>query len=422
MVTIDRINSDYTIYYDEQAELYRAMCNKCGGTDYSNSDAATVIQNAIDALTNGGKIFIKRGTYLISTSITMKSSIVLEGEGYNKTILKLANNVNDTLIKIGDGTNTIARVEIKELTLDGNKDNNSAGHGIHVNTVELCRLLVKNVYIQYFKEHGIYLEHGGGAIIDSIRFIDCDGNGSKVTSPDHLFSNIVVAKSGLSCISLEHEHSHLTSFHVWGGGQLGTTATDQCGVYISGRKYTVISGESESNKRIGVAISDSTIGKNHIIGVLCWNNGSASNSGRGISFLASKHNTVVGCSCYDLRDPAYQDYGIQEYGASDYNIIISNNVQDNTDAGIIVVGSHTVVKNNDGFVTENSGVATISNGTSSKTVNHDLASTPTKIALTGKHSEVANLYVDTIDSTQFTIHARDGNVTADREVFWQAEV
>jgi hypothetical protein len=39
MVTIDRINSDYTIYYDEQAQIYRAMCNKCCG---SNADSTNI--------------------------------------------------------------------------------------------------------------------------------------------------------------------------------------------------------------------------------------------------------------------------------------------------------------------------------------------------------------------------------------------
>jgi hypothetical protein len=74
MVTIDRINSDYTIYYDEQAQLYRAMCNKCGGSDASpNSDKATVQQAVVNLVQSagGGSMFLKAN----SLDSTVKSNL-----------------------------------------------------------------------------------------------------------------------------------------------------------------------------------------------------------------------------------------------------------------------------------------------------------------------------------------------------------
>jgi len=71
---------------------------------------------------------------------------------------------------------------------------------------------------------------------------------------------------------------------------------------------------------------------------------------------------------------------------------------------------------------KNFGMATISNGNSSVTVNHGLARAPEHgVRLTGTHSEVANCWVTDITNTQFTINA-PANVTADRDVYWIAEV
>ncbi len=70
---------------------------------------------------------------------------------------------------------------------------------------------------------------------------------------------------------------------------------------------------------------------------------------------------------------------------------------------------------------KNSGIATISNGSSSVTVDHGLAQAPSVVKLTGTHSEVKDCWITNVTSTQFTINA-SGNVTADRDVYWEAEV
>ena len=52
------------------------------GLEYVDTDSATVIQNALNALVNGGVVFVKGGNYVISKTITIPySNIVVEGEG-----------------------------------------------------------------------------------------------------------------------------------------------------------------------------------------------------------------------------------------------------------------------------------------------------------------------------------------------------
>jgi len=79
------------------------------------------------------------------------------------------------------------------------------------------------------------------------------------------------------------------------------------------------------------------------------------------------------------------------------------------------------IKNNIGYTTENSGTATIASGNTSVTVAHGLASEPSFVILTGTHSEVKDAYVSAKDSTNITITV-DSAVTADRDIYWYAEV
>jgi hypothetical protein len=70
---------------------------------------------------------------------------------------------------------------------------------------------------------------------------------------------------------------------------------------------------------------------------------------------------------------------------------------------------------------QSAGAATIAKGTSSCVVLHELIATPTIVTLGGQHLEVARLYYDDLGPRQFTVHAADGNVTADRTITWYAE-
>jgi len=87
-------------------------------------------------------------------------------------------------------------------------------------------------------------------------------------------------------------------------------------------------------------------------------------------------------------------------------------------------GTYTkqVVRNNRGVLAENSGTATILNTAVSIIVTHGLRGTPTIINVTGQHTEVSDLYVDTVGAANFTIHTIGGNVTANRDIFWEAKV
>jgi len=117
-------------------------------------------------------------------------------------------------------------------------------------------------------------------------------------------------------------------------------------------------------------------------------------------------------------------YGISVDGGDGAVIVEMNSIQNMRIEPIHIFtypSGGVKIKFNDGYATENGGVATIPNGSSSVVVDHGLVKAPSVVKLTGTHSEVANCWVTNVTSTQFTINA-PAAVSADRDVYWQAEV
>jgi len=116
-----------------------------GSGDYSD------IQSAIDSLpAGGGLVFIKDGTYTINSPITItKSNVALVGQG-PATILALANGVNDSVIKIGDEVSNITDVIVSDLSIDGNRLNQTAGYGIRIlancDRISILKCIIKSCY------------------------------------------------------------------------------------------------------------------------------------------------------------------------------------------------------------------------------------------------------------------------------------
>jgi len=111
--------------------MYFARNGLTGDIEFSGTDASKVIQSAINALTDGGRILIRKGTYLMTyktmhgservcISLAGKSNIELVGEGAG-TVLRLADNQNATIISLYNGANFN---RIRNIKFDGNKENN----------------------------------------------------------------------------------------------------------------------------------------------------------------------------------------------------------------------------------------------------------------------------------------------------------
>jgi len=124
-----RYSADYIVQAD--GNIVKATNGKTGAVDYSNSDARTVIQNAINALTGGGIVLIKAGTYTISGTISItNNNIQLSGEGPS-TILTVPNNsmgssfMHMIYVQAND-------FELHDIKIDGNQANQTAGNYMYL--------------------------------------------------------------------------------------------------------------------------------------------------------------------------------------------------------------------------------------------------------------------------------------------------
>jgi parallel beta-helix repeat protein len=157
------IPPSYLIFKDDAGNVY-ARNGMIGQIDFSGTDAATVIQQAINALPAGGMIFIKAGTYSITQAIVDNGHnyVEISGEGRN-TILKVANGVATSVFKIWYRTSWV----IRDLVIDGNKANvpaitpappadyNGTQNGINLRGTTYSKIL--NVEVRNTKYHGIVL-------------------------------------------------------------------------------------------------------------------------------------------------------------------------------------------------------------------------------------------------------------------------
>jgi hypothetical protein len=107
---LSSIPTSYTVFYDAVDALYRAECNIRGGTDYSGTDAATVIQAAQSGVPEGA-LFLRNATYNLASGLALKRVI---GESLEGVILKATADI--TMIERSSGYDA----ELTNLTLDMN--------------------------------------------------------------------------------------------------------------------------------------------------------------------------------------------------------------------------------------------------------------------------------------------------------------
>jgi len=109
------------------------------------------IATAIAALpATGGIVMIPEGIYTLAAKLVVPSNVTLQGEGW-KSIIKSANNLNDTLISCTATDNVI----IRDLAIDMNRANNTTianKQALFLNTAS--NSVVDNVYVHDMRFEG----------------------------------------------------------------------------------------------------------------------------------------------------------------------------------------------------------------------------------------------------------------------------
>jgi hypothetical protein len=382
--------------------------------EYSGTDAYSVIQYALDKVANmgGGRVFIKRGVYVLTNSLRPGSNTVIAGEGPG-TVLKLGDGTSIVAIYIENASNIV----IDSIAFDGNApnvgdtQNNTACLGIR-SVGNSSNILVVNCFFYNFKSHAIRPDgntigfHIYNSVFYNNSFWDiafCMGGSAAPDGTAYRFPGSVVGCffRDTSGVELAYTHDVLVMGNYF----------RNAGIYLDKSKRAVIIGNTFIDDRYGsfTIQASSSSGNNLIIG-----NRITGTQGTGIR-LECSYNLVA----YNYISRGWR--GIQEVSPADYNYIFNNYVAGHSIANIVKVGTNTIVKDNIGYPTSNSGVATISAGSTRVTVSHGLATTPTKVLITPLGQPPGRLWVENITSTSFDI-ATDTAPTADLNVAWYAEV
>ena len=155
--------------------VYAKNC-ATGAIAYSGTVPETVINDAIAALPNGGKVFIAAGTYTFTTDpianvgaigSSTVSNVELYGDG-NSTILSAGTNLNGAVVAVYGPNGWF----IHDLQINGNGNSQSAnGAGLPLAGIELYESsnnVVEHCYVHDAKTYGIYVAGSSESVLDNL--------------------------------------------------------------------------------------------------------------------------------------------------------------------------------------------------------------------------------------------------------------
>jgi hypothetical protein len=234
------------------------------------------------ALATGKPVFIPKGLgwkYRIGSTVFIPSGARLYSDG---ALLTLANGVNNHMLRFANGADD---AEIRGLKLDGNKANNTGGHGIASGGTGLTNSRVMDCMVFNTGSSGIYF---GGSTLTGIM---CKNN--------YTYNN---ATSGITADNLITEFAFNDNMS-WNNGTHGV------GI-------------------IGTA-NNGTINNN-----TCWNNGQGDPNADNITAYTAQHDnlTFSGNNCYGggnnglhVGGSRLTVTGNNIYGASKHGIVVRPN-------------------------------------------------------------------------------------------------
>jgi len=404
--------ASYIIFKD--GDTIYAKNGDTGKVDFSGTDAATVIQDTINNCDSGGLIFIKKGVYDISSTIEIpyngiyicgeKASIKSDLSDKKGTFLSAASNIE----AIFKATKSYIRgLHIESLGLDCNS---KAQYGVYISKGGE-KNTVKNCFIIAFTQAGIYVSHSSIhhyeiEILEN-KIMGRENSGSpygiyigSLASDNYIAHNLIQGCD--TGIYLEYGTNIIIQNHI---SKVPATSYSY-GIYWKWAAGNLIVANQIDNPTTSAFYgwADSQIIIGNYIQVTSTNLQSCLKldppSSLSYSHIIFTNNILRGDSGYTISNSV----SLGTNASTSPGIVVNNNVYENV----------TNI-----FKLENSGTATISNGSTSVTVTHGLAGTPTEIQLTGTHSEVKDAYVQNVGSTTFDIVV-DSAVSADRTVYWKA--
>ena len=340
-------SADYIIFIDaNDSNKVKALNGTAGTVDYSGTDAGSVIQSAINALTNGGRVLLRAGTYTVNSTVTPTvSNVELCGEG-DSTILAAKNGLNNPVIFV----RSLSNWKIHDLQINGNRSNQTSNsttcYGIRYLSTANCR--VYDCYVHDCMTFGIAAEICSSVWIGNNLVVNCNANGINLfaSTGGDVSNNIVngASDNGISLSGGEEYgdqpgYDYTCSANMVSGINLGVSPYGlntghgiQIGDNGSVRRATVSGNTVESVAGCGVLVETYTGYTSYDIAIV--NNSIYNSASHGVYTLGVTGVTISGNSI-DTTGGA----GVQ-FNTGTANVVLSGNAVSNTRShGMFCTGS-----------------------------------------------------------------------------------
>lgn len=364
-----------------------------------------------------GKVLLSEGDFNILANIDASvARMALAGAGWGTRLVAQA--------AIDMVTLTANEITVEDIAFDAN---GVANRGVVAHVVDHAN--IRHNYGRGFSRAGFkangsldgtpsrYVRFINNTLVDCTASIALDGEAEDVV----VALNTILGSAGDGGIATDRLSA--LPYGVKGivitGNRINLSDHTRGAIYIGGGIEFAITGNSITFATAG-AVQGIRLAST-VLGSIVGNQIKGPDSGNeyGIYLLAVNHTTVADNPISLCGTGIYLDNNTSNLTIRDNNLKLCT-------VGIVPgTGLNHIIRDNDGYVTENSGTATLVNGQVAIVVNHGLDVTPAAgdIMVTPMESlgAASMFWIDTYTATQFTIHV-DVNPTQDVDFAWKAVV
>lgn len=326
--------------------VVNAKASPYGALGDGSTDDYTALQAALNAIpSSGGTLFIPAGNYIVGTTleIPVDRPVKIVGAGMKSTRIKLKNAANTVVMDFAGAVpasytnpDNFDYLTISDLTIDGNKANNTTGtYGLVISFADY--FVLDRISVINCKSQGARLLNcDEGTILNSFFTVNGSGGGQdggiRLSSGTHDIAIIGCGiesntGAGLSCGALAE--SSIIGNNFWSNTfDMDLNAVVNC----------VVAGNvCEAATSHGILLQATAV-KNSIYGnqiFSCTTDGIRINDSMDNSIIGNVVNGVGGV-------------GINERLTSDRNLITGNQLVSNTGGSVVKVGANSYVYANRG--------------------------------------------------------------------------
>lgn len=270
----------------------------------------------------GARIILAPNTYVLSSTITLQTQIIFEGEDKENTIIQASTPLTNAII-----ANGINGIQIKNLTISLTS---GVGVTLSFTNCERCRIDNAIINVSGTNARAILLTNGIDNRITNSQFNQLDATGLRLISISGGQSNIIMN----NVLTFAGTPASSTGIDSGGGNSIITNnIVNACnrGIFSNGVNSIIVG--NMLNDQIASGIT-SQVDRNLIAG------NTITNSGAGVELTGAtnnvvSHNNVIGGGA---------DGGIDMEAGSQSNLIVSNNLS-NVDIGISVSAFANIIDN-----------------------------------------------------------------------------